>query len=485
MRGRLFFAGIVFLLVFMPPLSAQEGFTDQDFGFGFAGDEEAASGAGESGIGGAIGSGAIHGGGIHGGGIHGVAIHGEAAASVAAYFDDFSEGLDRVELGNIFSGKLSFSALSSMAEGFINLKIAPDLVYYDGLSPVYVDEAYIRAYFGDFDLEAGLRKLSWGKADSSGPLDVINPLDSSEIYPEMADSSDLMDLKIARPLIHVSWHLGEFSKLEGVFVPNFEPHRFAESGRWAPAQMGMMLGMLSAFGIRPEGPNTASLDYAQAGIRFTSTIGSSDIGSQYYYGRLPQPALRIWIAPLPGAEFLYNRYHQIGLDHARVVYGFNTRAELAANITEDLEGDDGSVYNPALAWSLGFDRDLFLGINLNVQADETIRLMHNKLGAGGIAGGITGGNIAGGFDIEGGTKATATRVTATLSRKFLRDELELRAALVWGIEDKDFVFMPALIWTRDAFTFSCAAGVFGGDKAGQLGQYHKNNFIKAGLRYSF
>jgi hypothetical protein len=370
-----------------------------------------------------------------------------------------------VKLGEIFSGRLNFSARASMAEGFINLKLAPGLLYYGGKSPVFVDEAYISLYLGGFDIEAGLRKLTWGKADSMGPLDVINPLDSSAIYPEMADSSDLMDIKIARPLIHASWRFGNFSKLEGVFLPNFEPHRFASSGRWAPEG-----GDLSqAFA-----PDTSGLDYAQAGLRYTTTVGSSDIGAQYYYGRLPRPAVKI---ALPRVDLVYNPYHQIGLDYARVIAGFNIRAEFAAHLTEDLDGDDGSVYNPFLAWSLGFDRDLFWGINLNIQADETIRLLDSGVGSADV--------MSGQFDIEGGTDRTATRLTTILSRKLLRDEVEIRAAAVWGIEDKDFLIMPALIWTKDDIVFSCSGGIFGGDTKGQLGQYHKNNFVKIGITYTF
>jgi hypothetical protein len=295
----------------------------------------------------------------------------------------------------------------------------------------------------------------------------------------MADNSDLMGIKIPRPLIHASWHLGEFSKLEGVFVPNFEAHRFASTGHWAPARTG------SSLGVTPSAPDTSTLEYAQGGLRFTTTIGSSDIGVQYYYGRLPQPAVKFRIDPSAtpsgiDAEVLYNPYHQIGFDYARVIFGFNARAELAANISGDLKGDDGSVYNSALAWSLGFDRDLFFGINLNIQANETIRLMNGKVGSADAM-----SIMSGGFDIEGGTKITATRIIATLSRKFIRDELELRAAAVWGVEDKDFVVMPALIWTRDALTIACSGGIFGGDEVGQLGQYHKNDFVKIRITYTF
>jgi hypothetical protein len=457
MRSRILSAGIIFFLVLAVSLSAQ------DFGFGSsAGDEEAAS--------------SFNGGGA----VIGAAVHGEISASVTGYTEDFSHGLKHIKAGEIFSGKLNFSAESSRAEGVIKLKFAPGPVYYDEKSPVYIDEAYLRAYFGKFDIEAGLRKLSWGKADSPGPLDVINPLDSSEIYPAMADSSDLMDLKIARPMVHAALRFGQFSKLEGVFVPVFEPHRFAKSGRWAPAQMTLFSdpGIMPGMTVALVNPDTATLDYAQAGLRFTTTAGSSDVGVQYYYGRLARPAAEIGFdltVNTMTVKFLYNPYHHAGIDYARVLYGFNVRAELAAHITEDIKGEDGSVYNPALAWSLGFDRDLFFGINLNIQADETIRLMNSKVGDASFAN----------FDIEGGTDISATRVTAALSRKFLRDELEFRTAVVWGIEDGDFVILPALIWTRGGVEVAFSGGIFGGDKGGQLGQYHDNGFVKLGVTYSF
>ncbi|MDR0453055.1 MAG: hypothetical protein LBH15_08435, partial [Treponema sp.] len=158
---RLFFGGTILLLALAAPLRAQ------DFGFGFDGGEESAASSGGAGFGGLPGGGAI-----------GAAINGEVSASMIGYADDFSDGLGRVKLGDIFSGRLSFSATASVAEGFVSLKLAPGPVYYDGKSPVYADEAYVRAYFGNFDVEAGLRKLTWGKADSFGPLDVINPLDT-------------------------------------------------------------------------------------------------------------------------------------------------------------------------------------------------------------------------------------------------------------------------------------------------------------------
>jgi hypothetical protein len=341
-----------------------------------------------------------------------VSISGDISASLLGYIDDFSDGAASVRLGDIFSGRLIFKAGVSSADAVINLKLAPTT------SPVSIDEAYLRAYLGSFDIEGGLRKITWGKADSMGPLDVINPRDYSDLT-VLADSlSDGMAQKIARPLIRVSWNSGSFSKIEGVFAPFFEGARFAVAGdRWFPSQMAVVSAL-------PKTQNdTSSLAYAQAGLRFTTTIGSSDIGAQYYYGRLPLLAFSFLLSgPIPTAVNLdYNRYHQIGIDIARVIAGFNIRSEAAANLTEDFDGDDGAVYNPRLAWSLGFDRDVVAGINLNLQAAETIILLHDKIGPQ--------------WDIEAGSGASSTRITAKLSKNFFRDELEISASAIWGIED--------------------------------------------------
>ncbi|MDR2192990.1 MAG: hypothetical protein LBP19_00735 [Treponema sp.] len=436
------------LLLAAFPLAAQ------DFGFGFDDEDaevEASSGGG--------------GGGEAAAG--GVSISGEVSASLLGYGKDFSDGLNKTRLGDVFSGTLKFSAGNAFGDAVIALKLSPTSL------PVAFDEAYLRAYFGVVEIEGGLRKLTWGKADSLGPLDVINPLD----YTEITDVSDAMNMKIARPLIHATARFGQFSKIEGVFVPTFEPWRFASEGRWAPGQMAQLQAINPS--VVPSTPDIATLNYAQAGGRFTTTLGSSDIGVQYYYGRLPKPAVKMTFTQTPtpaisGIEFLYNPYHHIGVDWAQVLFGFNVRAEFAANITNDLAGDDGAVYNPHLAWSFGFDRDLFWGVNLNLQVNETITLLHDKIDP-----------VINPMDIEAESDSTSTRLTALFSKKFLRDELEIRAAVLWGIEDKDFLIVPAIVWTRDAVSIEGSVGIFGGDEHGQLGYYHDNGFARLVLTYSF
>ena len=181
--------------------------------------------------------------------------------------------------------------------------------------------------------------------------------------------------------------LPPMTQVEAVFLPSFEPYSIAFSGRWQPVQIRTLsLG----YAFDPE-PDTSTLDYAQGGLRFTTTTGSIDWGLQYFNGFLPMPVFRITTPPPGTVEIVYNRYHQAGADLAAVLGGFGLRAELAANLTEDPAGDDPYVYNPHLAFSLGADRDLWKGINLNLQYAGTIRLAD--------------GGITSSFDVEKDTEA--------------------------------------------------------------------------------
>ncbi|GHT77336.1 hypothetical protein FACS1894130_01310 [Spirochaetia bacterium] len=439
MKGRFFSCALALVLLASLPLAAQ------DFGFGDTADE------GDSGFGGGASL------------PFALSISGEAGAELLSYVKELDKPSDTA-LDIKFKGKLNFQAEGTNAKAVINLNVsAPEEDFINGI--LSIDEAYLQAYFGNFEIEGGLRKLTWGKADSNGPLDVINPFD----YSEFINLTDPMKIKLPRPLIHGSYRIGSFSKIEAVILPLFAPHRFAETSRWAQsASSPLTLN-------KPSDDELRKLNYAQAGARFTTTIGPADFGAQYFYGRMYQPSTQVTFTEMmpTGIDLDYNRYHQIGIDYAQVIAGFNLRAEAAANLTDDFAGDDGAVQNPAILWSLGFDRDLFWGINLNLQCNESIRLMHGEISENPL------------LDTEAGSDITTTRITAVVSKKFLRDELEVRAAIIYGIEDNDFLIVPGIYWTIKDIQLELSSGIFGGDKDGQLGRYRDNSFIKIGMRYAF
>ena len=453
---------------------------------------------------------------------------GEIALEMTPYVHDFKmKNGQKISFWDMSSVKLNFTLSGSNVYAYtaFNLNYAAFYELWKSSlklsdTPMLIDEAFLRAYIGPVNVEAGFRKLTWGRADSLGPLDVTNPLD----YSDLRNISDLKSIKIARPMLHLTWNAGVFSKLEAVFIPNFAGHRFAQEGRWASSQysaiadkipagfmarayevfppafaMGLpALGPLLASGLSHFSdfsklfPDTSSLSYFQTGLRYTTTIGPVDIGGQYYYGNLFLPDFAIkgvdafWgnvLSQLPGTpipnfdllnpQINYNRYHQIGIDYAQVVFGFNLRAEFAVNLTEDLSGKNGSVRNPFLAWSFGFDRELPWGIYLNLQCNETIRLMNKKVK----------NNPA--MDCEAGTDVTSTRVTLQISKKFLRDNLESKVTAIWDIENTGFYIIPAVTWTMGGLGTELSSGIFTGKKNGELGQYWRNTFIRVGIKYSF
>jgi hypothetical protein len=516
MKDRKFFL----FLIFFAFVLAVNGF-GQEFGFGFGdydSEEDAAPASGSSSrLGSNLG--------------FSIKMGGEIALEVTPYVHDFKEKEDgqQISFWDMASGALNFTLSSSNVEAYTAFNLSYDSIkdLWEGdlgnasYTPLIIDEAFLRAYIGPVSVEAGFRKLAWGKADSLGPLDVTNPLD----YSDLRNISDINSIKIARPMLHLTWNTGDFSKLEAVFIPNFAGHRFAQEGRWVASQFSNMpalvatgildrlieryptaAGLISSmetqivsgfYGFPIPFHDTSTLNYFQTGLRYTTTIGPVDIGGQYFYGNLFLPDFTIAgvdnfvddlvvgnypTPPTPpyygnpsllSPQIKYNRYHQIGLDYAQVVFGFNLRAEFAVNLTEDLAGDDGSVRNPFIGWSFGFDRDLFWGIYANVQINETIRLLNSKVGSNPV------------FDCEAGTDVTSTRLTMQLSKKFLRDTLESKVSLIWDIENSGCYVIPAVAWTEGGLSAEISAGIFAGKEKGELGQYWENSFIRVGLKYSF
>jgi hypothetical protein len=475
----------------------------------------------------------------------GVKTSGEISGELLVFPDELRDNAGSVDWGSLASAKLNFDVSSPNAEAALHFNLSPRTIQSLAASsdpfwtPPLIDELYLRAFLGPLTLDTGLRKRAWGRADVQGPMDVTNPLD----YTDLTNVEDTMGRKIARPMIHASLPLGGVSKLEGVFIPSFQGHRYSldQGDRWYPSAItsgrrdDMIDGLLTAIrgrlpvpynqppyssGIAQQMnaglsskvtdlgpgdvPKTQGLEYAQGGLRFTTTLGPADIGAQYYSGFLFRPSFSVGgagdlletvsnnsalIAATPSAGLetalgdmlgkaglgpliKYNRYHQIGMDYTQVIFDFSFRLELAANITEDIKGEDGSVYNPSLAWSAGFDRDLF-GFTFFVEADESIRLLDDKI------------NDNPALDTEAGTPLTATALSSRISRSFFQDKLTLQFGLLWNIEAGDVYLMPSLSYTMGDLEAVLSGGIFTGQDGGELSQYRNNGYIKTGLKYSF
>ena len=400
------------------------------------------------------------------------------------YFNDFKTFQD-VQPGSLLEGKLHVHATAPMTEAYFGVKLngktlAPLLGKTQAVFPEqpqiasWIDEAYLKMLFGSVVITGGIQKMNWGRAENLSVLDIVNPRDKTDLTLMYAPQ----EMKIARPLISATVYLPYDLKLEGVYLPVFEGNRIVTgtSDRWYSRQFDRIWGN-SAGTVSFNPPVTDTLAYSQGGSRLTAAIGGKhDLGVQYFYGRLPELAFRAEPAGggLASTTFagLYNPYHHIGIDYGVGIGPVSLSAELAANITSDLSGNNPSIYNPLLAWNTGTVYSAPLGFTFSVNVAENIRLHHNSIGTQD-------------YDVESGKKATDTKLAFSVSQTLLRTSFEWKLGAIVGIEDADFCIMPGIHWQFGTLLLDCNVGIFGGKETGSLGQFTRNSFIRLTAAYEF
>ena len=410
-----------------------------------------------------------------------VGIGGKLSLGGSFYFNDFKTFKD-VQPGSLVEGKLHVHATAPMTEAYFGVKfngktLAPLLGKTQAVFPEqsqiapWIDEAYLKILFSSVVITGGIQKMNWGRAESLSVLDIVNPRDKTDLTLMYAPQ----EMKIARPLISAAVYLPHDLKLEGVYLPVFEGNRIVTgtSDRWYSHQFDRIWNNPSVNPFNP--PVTDTLAYSQGGGRLTAAVGGKhDLGVQYFYGRLPELAFKTESAGghsviLTG---LYNSYHHIGLDYGVGIGSVSLSAELAANITSDLSGNNPSIYNPSLAWNAGAVYSAPLGFTLSVNIAENIRLHHNSIGTQS-------------YDVEAGKKAIDTKLAFSVSQTLLRNSFEWKLGTIVGLEDADFCIMPGIHWQLATLLIDCNVGIFGGKRTGNLGQFARNSFIRLTAAYEF
>ncbi len=131
-----------------------------------------------------------------------------------------------------------------------------------------IDEAVLRGYFGNLTLEAGKMKVVWGKGDKLHVLDNFNADDYSDfIIP------DYLDRRISTPMVRAVYSLPFANmNLEGVYTPLLPVDRFASDGRWTPAQVGELTGVVTASAKARVAASTTNLEKMRMEATEASTL---------------------------------------------------------------------------------------------------------------------------------------------------------------------------------------------------------------------
>jgi hypothetical protein len=409
----------------------------------------------------------------------GVAIAGSAELRLRGYLDTTDFAATALEAKPL--GRLDFSWTSSAAEAKFKLKLDPAALAANPAS--ILDEAWLSAYLGAFEIKAGLFRTIWGKGDSLHVLDVLDPTDYTDFI-----NSDPKYSKIAQATIKADLRTSENGKLELAYLPIFRGNAIPWSGRWIPASLKILATTLASpfyynttapvnLATALAFPATDTLRWGQAGARLTDSLGGIDLGLQYYYGFLRDPVIDMnpaHFAALPAPKRIpvtYDRIHQVGADAAFVLAGFNFRAEAALDLTNDLAGDNYLVHNRSLGWTAGVDREI-LGFGVNLQTLGTWILNHDKITLP--------------YDIQAGSSEFSNLLALRLSKTLFNEKLGLEAVGVWIVGTGDFIVKPKISWTFPGeFLVSAEGAWFQGAATGEFGQYAAQKYIELAFTLPF
>ncbi|GIW71732.1 MAG: hypothetical protein KatS3mg102_1274 [Planctomycetota bacterium] len=270
----------------------------------------------------------------------------------------------------LHQGRLRLRYEVELVDG-LKLHLAPELLLDDGAlgrgvqrelvdraerRPILgLEEGYLAASWGEFDLRLGERIYGWGTGDLFNPTDFINPLDYSDLF----DSE-----KIGVPALEaVWWPGGGDTSVMVLWLPWFVPARLPPPGeRFLPVPPEQQ-ALLAARRLPAR-----TLANSELALRIKTTLfGDLDVSLTLFRGfhRLPNLVVR----PAASDPFfqlvpVFDRRVVLGADFAKPLAfapleGVVLNGELAQVITEGGRDDD------FLTWAIGarrtwypFDRQL-------------------------------------------------------------------------------------------------------------------------------
>lgn len=393
-----------------------------------------------------------------------------------------------------------------------------------------LDELTVRAFLGDWVLEAGKMKIVWGKGDKVHVLDNFNANDYTDFV-----IPDYLDRRIAEPMLHVVYNapIRENLRIEAVWTPIMTPNRYDKS-EWLPykvhqieknvkgifqekvtqsfnahtthpydptlaptdAQNAQALGYAAQYLTALNAANDFSEDdlyeetgtwkYGQFGARITWTAGPVDLGVSYYYGHY-KDVTADWSGGIPTLG--YDTLHVFGVEAGAVAGPLNLRFEVAYNMTNDFSGDDPFVKNHSISWLGGFDFDIpKTNLTFNIQNVGTALLN------------IDGIDEKFDADFDSDSFYTHNKLVIQLADSELHDKLKWELNAIVGLENGEVAILPKLEYNIVAGLFVHASGgyLFNQDCDGEFWNFvasddnnskgyttHDKGWVELGMKYVF
>lgn len=357
-------------------------------------------------------------------------------------------------------------------------------------------EGYVKLAYNKFDIDVGLMKLVWGKADKVHCVDNINYTDYSDFL-----NPEYIDRKKAEKMIRVNYFLPNGS-IEAVYAPEFHADMYPATGIWKQSSLGLLNSAFTSVGTNYDSQLKLAEEDTQKGqfaVRYTNSIAGFDIGFSDYQGYLKKPSLNkmallklqagAYTSPaafLDELDLHFDKVNVVGAELATVKLGINWRSELAYFITGDSKGDDPAVANNKINYIIGGDRDIPLNhININMQVVGEYKMNSDKIKKNSTPISLTDSfNYDTDYDADG--KYSTTLIITQISDKYMNEKLKPNVKFYYNVEKHDYIVKPELILAlNDERTLSVAYSAYGGKDNTLFGQFDSNDFIEAKLDVKF
>lgn len=241
------------------------------------------------------------------------------------------EDPDYMMLRNRF--RLNTTISGDWARGYASFDVSDDLLI-EGSPEITLRELFLDIYFDKFDLRIGKQQVVWGKADGVFINDIVNPLDLRYFLLQ-----DFEDIRMGIPMVKVNVYLGTLV-LETIWIPKFEPWRFAELGSdWAFYQPQAFITPTGdeiplAWG-KPEEP-PSKLQNSEYGVKLSGFALGTDYSFLFlqsyqdrYLVSMDIDTLNLEYLPEKIKVYSYfRRINMFGLNFSRPVLGTVFRGEL-------------------------------------------------------------------------------------------------------------------------------------------------------------
>lgn len=218
-------------------------------------------------------------------------------------------------------------------------------------------EAWVEASLGDLDIRFGKQIAAWGLADGNNPTDTINARYQGTRY-----TTTLDEQKIASWMLNATYYLpGNLGTLQGILLPVSIPNKLPSIA------MTVNAGPSTIIVIKEDEYPAIALENVEGGLRSLWYLGNLSFSASYftYLDRYPDFTVSGAFVPIATVIITYtpvhNRIHQLGLDAAYSIGGFDIRSEWALSLTKDLEGTNPAEKNSYLQGVLQTSRSFING----------------------------------------------------------------------------------------------------------------------------